>query len=238
MPEHASGSRRPRQVLVLDDVPVNREALAEVLSSQCADLAISLANTTSQARALLQVREFDLIFLDLYLPDGRGDALLAELRAQADWRATRSLAIAVTAETDPQWTRALLAAGFIEVLIKPWRLNAIELIAARYLGLICESSLFDRAQSLRGVGGQVALLPKLRALFYAELSHSVPLLEQLFAQGDATGMEQLRHRLAGAAAFSGASAMTGALEQFRLTPSEITLEQVCKSAQALLAEAH
>lgn len=237
MVEPASDHRRVKHALILDDVQVNQEVLAEALMRACSDLRIERAGTASQARVLLQAHEFDLIFLDLHLPDGRGDALLAELRAHPAWRAHQSFAIAVTAESDPNCARALLAAGFVEVLIKPWRLSAIEQMVERYLGVLCDSTLFDRAQSLRCVGGQLALLPKLRAMFYAELRQILPQLEQSHAVGDATALEQTRHRLAGAAAFSGAKELSRALETLRNDPSNATLAQVRAAAHALLAEA-
>ena len=230
-------ARPSRTVLILDDVQVNQEVLAEALLSRCAPLRIERANSVHQARTLLQRHPFDLIFFDLYLPDGRGDALLMELRAHTDWRASTALAIAVTADTDPDCARGLLAAGFIEVLVKPWRLSVIEQIADRYLGLICDSTLFDRAQSLRSVGGHIALLPKLRALFYAELRHSLPELEQSMRVGDTERMEQFRHRLAGAAAFAGASVLSDALAQLKQSQEASALQSVRHAAQELLAQA-
>lgn len=236
MTERAPDARRSKRVLILDDVQINQEVLAEALLSRCSELVVERANSAHQARLLLQAHEFDLIFLDLYLPDGRGDTLLTELRTHVQWRSSASLAIAVTADTDPECTRALLAAGFIEVLLKPWRLSVVEQIADRYLGLICDSTLFDRTQSLRSVGGHIALLPKLRALFYAELRHSLPELESSTTAGDSERAEHFRHRLAGAAAFAGASDLCQALAQLRESPGQSSLQSVRNAAQALLAE--
>lgn len=232
-PEH----QRHKRVLVLDDVAINQEVLAEALLSRCPELQVARVNSVREARLQLQAWEFNLIFLDLYLPDGRGDALLTELRANADWRANAAVAIAVTADNDAECRRHLLAKGFAEVLLKPWRLSSVEQIADRYLGSINDTGLFDPTQSLRSVGGHAALLPKLRALFYAELRHSAPELERSLLAGDVDRAEHFRHRLAGAAAFAGALGLSQALEQLRISPEPSARAAVSQVTQALLAQA-
>ena len=69
-----------RRLLILhveDDPDIQH--VAATLAQEFA--AFEFAETVAKARALLAERRFDLVLLDLTLPDGSGSELLAEIRA-------------------------------------------------------------------------------------------------------------------------------------------------------------
>jgi PAS domain S-box-containing protein len=71
------GTRHAKPVLLhVEDDPDLRDVVAAVVSASCDTVP---APTLADARRLLAERSFDLILLDLRLPDGDGSGLLAEL---------------------------------------------------------------------------------------------------------------------------------------------------------------
>lgn len=100
-------------LLVADDHPLFRRALAQAVRDRIAVSAIHEAATLDQARSALRAEPaIDLLLLDLHMPGSRGLMGLASLRAE--FPATAVLMI--SAHEDPRTVRRALAmgaAGFI-----------------------------------------------------------------------------------------------------------------------------
>ena len=71
-------SAKPRSVLLIDDDVELSQMLREYFAPSCIDLV--LAHRASDAHVQLANRPFDLILLDLMLPDGNGLDLLRQFR--------------------------------------------------------------------------------------------------------------------------------------------------------------
>jgi DNA-binding response OmpR family regulator len=67
------------RVLIVEDDPGIAGGLAATLKA--AGYAVDVCGTLGQARAALQVESFELVLLDLNLPDGDGLGWLRQLRA-------------------------------------------------------------------------------------------------------------------------------------------------------------
>jgi CheY-like chemotaxis protein len=70
-----AGSKR---ILVVDDEAVVSDAISQLLRLD--GYEVETASTAQQAIQLCQTSDFDLIFLDFYLPDMSGDTLITTLR--------------------------------------------------------------------------------------------------------------------------------------------------------------
>lgn len=114
-----SSSNRPRILIVEDDERIRQELLDALRAAQFeVDFSISLAG----ARRKVNV-EFDLIVLDLSLPDGDGLDLCRDLRSSA-----RSVpVIMLTARDAPEQRVRGLDVGADDYLVKPFHIP--ELIA-------------------------------------------------------------------------------------------------------------
>lgn len=105
----------PRHVLVVDDEPVSREALALLLSS--CGCAVYPASDLEQARQLLRQHPIDAVVADFRLPgDGNGLDYLLALRDTSP----RLRTLLVTGETAPQRIADIKASG-LPFLHKPVR---------------------------------------------------------------------------------------------------------------------
>jgi DNA-binding NarL/FixJ family response regulator len=107
------GSTPPRRrALIIEDQTTFRELLSEVLHGS-GNYEVTTCATGAEARAALQRARFDLVLLDLVLPDVHGLELLDALRLN------RSLRIVVlTAHSRPAVVKSVIEAGAHGVLTK------------------------------------------------------------------------------------------------------------------------
>lgn len=74
MTTHLSG-----HILVIDDEPALRHTLARIL--QRADFQVTTAASGAEGQALLKQQSFDLVYLDIRLPDMSGMEVLRHIHA-------------------------------------------------------------------------------------------------------------------------------------------------------------
>lgn len=195
------------RLLLLEDDPVSAAALAAGLAALPA--TVDHAATLAEAEGLARAGGHALWLFDLQLPDGRGEALLAGLRAAG--LATPALALSAD--------DGAVAPGFLRVLSKP-----IELVALRraVLGVLPPGALppWDEAAGLAAVAGQPAALAQLRALFLAEL----PAQQQEVAAHCAAGAHEparaVLHRLKASCGFVGALPLLAAVRALHAAPGD------------------
>jgi len=109
----------PQAILVLDDEP-NFCRILEAKLTKASFEVVTASDAVSAFRELL-ARRFDLILLDLRLPDANGLDLMPRIRAVAP---TTPVLIMTAYEVEGLRERALRA-GAIDVLYKPFDLNVL-----------------------------------------------------------------------------------------------------------------
>lgn len=108
------------KIIVLEDDMIIRKHLEQQLRNRRYDVAS--ASTIAAAQELLSKDTFDLIFVDVSLPDGEGTDLLKELQT----RAVRPLAVVVTGNASVQLAVDCMKAGAFDYLIKPFSSEQID----------------------------------------------------------------------------------------------------------------
>lgn len=116
------------RVLYIEDDPVN-VLLLEHMLAHFGPLDMSHAATAAAGRLAAQGGYFDLILLDMNLPDGHGLDVLAELRASA--HNAEVPIVALSADALPSSISAARAAGFDDYLTKPINMAVLERLVAR-----------------------------------------------------------------------------------------------------------
>lgn len=114
---------RPWRILTVDDQEQMRAAVQRVLS--CEKFDVVAAATGSRALELLTSEDFDLVLLDVNMPDLDGFSVLAKLR-QID-RLVSLPVIMVTGMVDEGSVLRGKAHGVSDYLIKPYKL--VDLLA-------------------------------------------------------------------------------------------------------------
>ena len=109
----------PTPVLVVEDDASLRLALCDNLGDE--GYAVTAAATLAAARAALAAQPFDVLVLDLMLPDGDGTTLCKELRAQGH----PARVLMLTARTLEDDLVKGFEAGADDYLAKPYRLREL-----------------------------------------------------------------------------------------------------------------
>ena len=119
-----------RSVLLVEDDRALRNSLREALSVEGYDLktAASMADARAQLRNLPMGKTIDLVVLDLGLPDGEGQSLLAELRQSG-----HTPVIVISAREAEGQKIQLLDQGADDYLVKPFGIG--ELLARMRVAL-------------------------------------------------------------------------------------------------------
>jgi two-component system, OmpR family, KDP operon response regulator KdpE len=127
----------PHRILLVEDEELNRMLVKAVLSRAGVDAVRNAelvdATTLSEARENIRAGGFDLILLDLNLPDGNGLTLARELAADPAPGRPRPVVVAVTASVLPQDQKAALDAGCDDFLDKPYAAADLVATVARHL---------------------------------------------------------------------------------------------------------
>lgn len=210
------------QVLLVEDDPISREVLALAIAALPADVVA--VESLAQARVALATRVFQAWMVDAHLPDGAGVELLA-LRPSA------TIALAHTASNDPLTARALQAAGFSTVLVKPLPAGAVQAALRRALGEPAgpgpadagepmQPPPWDDAAALRALGGHAANVGGLRDLFVRELEPTLPRLQAAFDARDAATLQGELHRLKASCGFVGAAQLACAVQAASRAPDD------------------
>lgn len=116
-----AGQAQPRALLSVEDNPSN-QALIETLLARRPQWRLAHAESLHAARTQLTHSVPDLVLLDLHLPDGRGESLIAQLRN--DPRLAAVPVVAVTADATAATLEAAHDAGAAAVLTKPLDVSA------------------------------------------------------------------------------------------------------------------
>jgi len=215
-------------VLVVDDNAVNRRFLDGTLSSQVTRLVT--ADGGRQALELGLAAEWDIVILDLHMPDLDGEAVMRRLRERLSAE-NMPLFIALTADARDSERDRLLQAGFDGYLTKPLSgkalIDGIKAIrsnpgdaGAWHWRSEASTAVFDDHDALTAVNGDRELLDEMRRQLRAELPGHLATIDASLTGRDWSTAADAAHQLAGACGFCGAAA----------------LQQACQGLEAAMAE--
>ena len=110
------------KVLVIDDEPIIRRSLELQLRGK--RLSVSLCSTIAEAERLIARDSFDLMFVDVRLPDGDGTDLLNRLAPSPE----RPLIVVMTGYGTIESAVNCIRSGAFDYIIKPFSASQIEVI--------------------------------------------------------------------------------------------------------------
>jgi len=151
------------RILVLDDEPIIQKVLGELFQRK--KLSVSLASSLAQAEAICARETFDLMMVDVRLPDGDGQQFLERARTLPG----EPLVIIMTGHGSIESAVSCMRAGAFDYLIKPFSSGQIEIIirkAESYRQLLKVNRYFsesDGAEEREFIGNSPAML-RLRQL--------------------------------------------------------------------------
>lgn len=199
------------RLLIVEDDPASREFARSALAPFG---NVHTARTLAEAGECCADHVYDLLLLDVALPDGQGDGWLARQRALGN----RTPAVALTAELDPDRRRRLMAGGFADALGKPLSEPALREALAPWLGR--EAVAWDDAQALLALGGSQETLVRMRRLFIDELPHQRKRIVDALAADDRAGLRSVLHQMRAGCGFVGAIALMEMVDMLHTSPGD------------------
>ncbi len=146
------------RILIVDDDPEVRETMASLIRRQKLDYdAVSDLATT---RRLLGEQAYDVVLLDVRLPDGNGLDLLPEIRELP----LPPEVVILTGQGDPDGAELAIQGGVWDYLVKPAPIRQISLTLHRALAYHAEKAGKCDARAL-DLGGIVGSSKAMRACF-------------------------------------------------------------------------
>lgn len=117
----------PLNILIIEDNPV-AYATANKLLIDCISCTLQHADTAAAAFELLQKEKFNLIFMDIGLPDLSGNEITQSLRQGKAPLNKNTPIIGLTIKKDSQEKQKSIDAGMNAILSKPLTVDAIKTV--------------------------------------------------------------------------------------------------------------
>ncbi len=110
------------RILVVDDTPIIRKSLEERLRGK--RFSVSTAGSIAEAEKRLSGNTFDLIFLDMELPDGDGRVFIERMSHSE----SKPLVVMITANGSVETVVECMRSGAFDYVTKPFSMTQIDLV--------------------------------------------------------------------------------------------------------------
>jgi len=205
-PAPAPAATRRLSVLVAEDNELNSQHFHQLLVRRGHEAR--LVSNGREAMQLLERARFDLMLLDLHMPDMDGFQVIRALRDRERSTGAHLPVIALTARARPEDHDRAIAAGMDDFLAKP--IDAAQLwatmervTAAAEPGPRPAGAALDPDAVLAACGGDAAILEKICEVFRAHLPSDLAGVEHALREGDTSKLREAAHKLSAmVAAFS------------------------------------
>jgi signal transduction histidine kinase/CheY-like chemotaxis protein/HPt (histidine-containing phosphotransfer) domain-containing protein len=220
----------PRSLQVLaEDNPVNEAVIVRVLERM--GHSTTMAHNGREAVALATKRKFDLLFMDVQMPEMDGLAATAAIRECEKSSGTHLPIFAMTAHAIKGDREQCLAAGMDGYIAKPVRFSDIQQtlagLAANLRGELppVAPGLWDKAAALERVEGDEELLQDICWIFLEESPQLMIQLQQALADDDPEAVSRAAHSLKGESAYLGATSVAQIAKQLETMGRDRELSQ-------------
>jgi len=203
-----------RRVLVVDDLEINREIAGEMIRE--AGCEVGFAEGGRQAIAQLGASLWDLIVLDLEMPEMDGFATAQAIRALEVSGQPRVPIIAMSAHAFAEFRLKATEAGMDGYVMKPVDIDILHAEMLRTISGVGRSSAeppvprtaaVDCERAVKFLGGNKDLYDRMAAKFVKDWAGTAEQLEAL-AESNADEAHRLAHSLKGLAGSLGAGSLS------------------------------
>ncbi len=239
---------RPLRVLLAEDNPVNQRLAARLLETR-GHVVVTTANG-KEALAALESARFDVILMDLQMPEMGGIDATAAIRAKeaAGQRfSTESSGnipiVALTAHAMAGDREMCFAAGMTGYVTKPIQAKDLFAEIERVLTLVNDEPTttpavqqFDENAALQTVSGDEGLLGELIQVFVESSPNEVKEIRSALAAGDAIRVARAAHGLKGSVGCFGPSAVMELAKDLEKAGNANNLANASRVFDSLLPE--
>jgi PAS domain S-box-containing protein len=254
-------SDRPRQdlngtkvrVLLVEDNPTNQLVTMSILDKL--GYEADIAENGIEAIKALETSSFDLVLMDVQMPEMDGIEATSRIRKAANVCDRNIPIVAMTAHAMKGDRERCLGAGMNEYLAKPFSAQSLAEVIERLLksGPVdqqrryepeLDPEVFDRDELLVRIGGDRQLLHEIETAFLEDASAQIESIQEAVVDGDASRVAAFGHALKSASAGIGANAIKDVAHQVEIAGGagdleiakglvEIAKEELTRFEQAL-----
>jgi PAS domain S-box-containing protein len=198
---------RPLRILVAEDNPFNQQVVQHLLARH--GHTVQIAADGRETLAALEQNRFDLLLLDVHMPELDGFRVIETLRQRERSTGRHLPVVALTARSMKEDRQRCLEAGMDDYLAKPLHRKqlfaAIERVLAGHPPAELRPSsenaspagVVDAATLLTACDADPVLLDKMIAIFRADAPGHLDRLEAALRGGHAAEVRELAHKLCG-----------------------------------------
>jgi two-component system sensor histidine kinase/response regulator len=208
----ATPPERPLRVLLAEDNTVNQRLAVRILEKRGHSAVVACNGREAVAR--LEREAFDVVLMDLEMPEMSGFEATAAIRARERQTGGHVPILALTAHAMKGDRERCLAAGMDGYVAKPVQARELfQAIAALVPAAVIADkktppapAVIDRAEALERVGGDVELLRELTDVFLQDCPRMIEEVIEGLCDGDVTKVKRGAHSIKGSVAILGGKA--------------------------------
>ena len=194
------------KILVVDDNQINRQYFSMALNKF--GFSVTLAKNGFEAVEAAKVFKFDMIFMDIRMPEMDGYEAATKIRNFPHHQLTPILAISAENMTDDN---CHLFNSFILKPVSPTQLKiSIEKFCLRDIEVL---EIFDKERALKYAYNDKEIMHKLIEMFLIELPEQMNLLEQSIKLSNTSECRNIIHKLRGSCKTCGAMVLDKNLDK-------------------------
>jgi two-component system, sensor histidine kinase and response regulator len=187
-------------LLVAEDNDFNARLLEQLLQRRGQD--VRLASDGGAALRLAETGGFDVLLLDLHMPELDGFQVAEAIRRREQTTGGRLPIIALTARSRKEDRERCLAAGMDGFLAKPIQANELwaainQVVSAKSPAKVSSPSLINARVLLAACGNDTGILEKICQRFRAHLPDHLQVIADALRDGDAPRLREAAHKLCG-----------------------------------------
>ena len=222
-PPKPTAQSKVLHILLAEDNRVNQMVASRILEKM--GHTITVANNGAEALALLAAHSFDLVLMDIQMPQMDGLSATKTLRQQETTTRFHLPVVAMTAHAMKGDRERCLEAGMDGYVSKPINGRDLELAIAKAMNLTssdigwintkvrqeaqsAKPVTLDFKQMLEQLGGDEKLLQEVIEIFVDQTPIHMETLRRALAQGDAESVEKTAHSIKGELGYLGISEVT------------------------------
>ncbi len=238
------------QILVADDNPINLRLIATLLRDGGAHVVE--VDNGQKAVDMAADNRFDLIFMDVHMPQMNGLDAARMIRAQEAEREWRVPIVALTADILPETREQVENAGMDECVVKPIYESVLWGVLSKYLGIDSVSPplpanlpritadenqglpVRDLDKALEITAGQADLAQEMLEKFCAELPDQIAKIRKLVSSGKWEELAKAAHHLRGSTSVCAVPALDDIalrMEQAANKPGTADIEALLKELE-------
>jgi signal transduction histidine kinase/CheY-like chemotaxis protein/HPt (histidine-containing phosphotransfer) domain-containing protein len=241
---------RPLRILLAEDNPVNQQLAIRVLEKQ--GHSVVVANNGREALERFDTEVFDLILMDVHMPEMNGFEATAAIRKKREANKRSVPIIAMTAYAMIGDRERCLEAGMDGYVAKPVKVEELlEVISGLVPGRVGADSLWRKSSAPAGApdddlpgrrellaiaDGDLDFLRNVVSAFLQSCDEGLLEIGEALKCADATRLENAAHRLKGAAAGLKGRAVSEAAKRLEETGRHGDLEKAEEESKALERE--